>query len=304
MNILKLFRKGGIKKNSADLTKEHKYSGERFIETQKLFEEFKDSAGSVFSTYGLDLEDYDPAAEFAYDEWQESKFIEINEAFRKEHDLYIKHNVYFYGCPIKIYKLNYYDRFYEHIERTGNDNELNFIEMELRRGILNFDYNFLNNDLQNSIEDSLKQRLNFLSHQLKQYNYQIKEDNSENGFAIVKSNYDKKLSQEVNDSEEDEVVTNYKERILYLNETGVLKYLKEFDPAITTSVNKLAELLSYIIGVKGETIQSYINPIFNKEGKVTQKNNPYSSKKNVSKVQKVLTEKIGINLKDEYTKHF
>ena len=99
-------------------------------------------------------------------------------------------------------------------------------------------------------------------------------------------------------------VTNTKERILYLNETGVIKYLKNFDIATRSSTKKLSELLSYMIGIKSSTIQSYINPMINKREIIEQKNNPYTNEINVTRVRYNLTEKIGITLREEYKEHF
>lgn len=53
------------------------------------------------------------------------------------------------------------------------------------------------------------------------------------------------------------------ERITILHELGVLDYLKEIKP-FNTSTNKLAEVLSSFMGVSQSSIQSYINPIDNK----------------------------------------
>ena len=97
------------------------------------------------------------------------------------------------------------------------------------------------------------------------------------------------------DFEDESVLTNGKEKIIYLNELKILEYLRKEYPILRTSNNKLAALISKITGQKHSTIQSYINPILNSEGRVDQSNNPYNNKKNVSKVKAFLSSEIEIN---------
>lgn len=274
---------------------------EEFSKTKSLYEEFKESSGSVFRTYELDKEDYEPSNEIAYEEWEINELYKISQVFKKEYQSYVVNKLFFFGCPINIYKIHYYKRMYDYFEKTGVNEEIYFIESELKRGLLDFDYNFLEDDLQTIIDESLKHRYKFLTNQLIQYNSEIIEVNTDYGFEIVKSTNNSSESDE-EDLEDEIGITTPKERILYLNETGVLKYLKEFDSVTRSSTNKLSELLGYITGLKSGTIQSYINPIISQ--RVSQNNSPYKNENNVSKVRSVLTSKIGIELKDEYTKHF
>jgi hypothetical protein len=195
---------------------------------------------------------------------------------------------------------------YDFLEKHGLDEEKSFIEMELKRGTHRFDFNFLEDELQYVIDEALKQRLMFLTNQLKPHNLEIIDVSSEQGFLLVesKSNSQETTSKELDDLPDEIGVTNIKERVLYLNETGVLKYLKNFDNTTRSSTNKLSDLLAYMIGVKSSTIQSYINPIINIREKIDQKNNPYKTEINVTTVRRNLTEKIGITLREEYKEHF
>ena len=83
------------------------------------------------------------------------------------------------------------------------------------------------------------------------------------------------------------------EKIIALNELGVLNYLKEIEP-FNTSINRLAEFLSLCIGEKTTSIQSYINPILNNSDKVK---SPYNTSKTVDIIRQKLIQ-IGCNIKD------
>lgn len=79
--------------------------------------------------------------------------------------------------------------------------------------------------------------------------------------------------------------TSGTEKILMLDELGILNFLKEKAP-FNLSTNLLAGAISGITGIKVETVQSYINPMFSKN--VEQKNNPRNSIKTLTKVRSKL----------------
>lgn len=81
------------------------------------------------------------------------------------------------------------------------------------------------------------------------------------------------------------------EKIVMLQQLGILDYLKSKQPFIQ-STNKLAEVISGFTGEKTSTIQSYINPMNNPT--TSQKNNPMTKRKIVSKVNQKLIS-IGFN---------
>lgn len=72
------------------------------------------------------------------------------------------------------------------------------------------------------------------------------------------------------------------EKIAILHEFGVLDFLKNQE-AFKTTTNNLAKYLSLITGEKASTLQSYLNPIFNKH--VDQSKNPLSKKEIIDKVK-------------------
>ncbi|TXD50257.1 hypothetical protein [Polaribacter sp. IC063] len=82
------------------------------------------------------------------------------------------------------------------------------------------------------------------------------------------------------------------EKIIALNEIGVLDFLIEKEP-FNMSINRLAEFLSLCIGEKATSIQSYINPILNNS---EQTKSPYNTIKTVEKTKQKLIE-LGCKLK-------
>lgn len=81
--------------------------------------------------------------------------------------------------------------------------------------------------------------------------------------------------------------TNAKEKVIFLNELGILNFLWEKHPYLSN--NKIAEVLSAITGVKATTIQSYTNPIYSGSN-VAQDKNPMEDEKLVTVVKKKLLE--------------
>ncbi|GET45204.1 hypothetical protein [Capnocytophaga felis] len=79
--------------------------------------------------------------------------------------------------------------------------------------------------------------------------------------------------------------TEPKEKLILLNELGVIDFLKSKAP-FNTSTNAMATALSGILGIKQKTLQSYLNPMFSPNA--GQRNNPYENKGLVQKVQQKL----------------
>ena len=283
-------------KKSVSAQKAHEEILEGFVKTRKSYEEFKENIGVVFDGYQMfdtSSDDY-PVNEISFSIWENDEISELQEIFETEYKNYISRNIYFFGCPIKVYKEHYYKRMHDFFDEKLTFNEKDFIQMEFKEGVLEFDFNFLEDDLQLTIENSLKERYLFLTNQLFLLGFTVIEDNGE--IQIIPT--EKKNENETDDTldfEDESVLTNGKEKIIYLNELKILEYLRKEYPILRTSNNKLAALISKITGQKHSTIQSYINPILNSEGRVDQSNNPYNSKKNVSKVKAFLSSEIEIN---------
>ena len=283
-------------KKSVSTKKSQEEILEGFVKTRKSFEEFKENISGVFNAYRMfdtSSDDY-PANETSFNIWQNNEISELQEVFETEYKNYISRNIYFFGCPIKVYKELYYKRMHDFFEEKLTFSEKDFIQMEFKEGVLEFDFNFLEDDLQLTIENSLKERYLFLTNQLFLLGFTVIENNGE--IEIVpaeKKNENETIN--VKDFEDETVMTNGKEKIIYLNELKVIEHLKKEYPILKTSNNKLASLISKITGQKHSTIQSYINPMLNSEDRVNQSNNPYNNKKNVLKVKAFISSEIEIN---------
>lgn len=101
---------------------------------------------------------------------------------------------------------------------------------------------------------------------------------------------------------EKEVIIDYSnskvnEKVIALNELGIIKFLQENNPICQTSTNKLAEVLSCLTGENATTLQSYLNPIIN-SSQTSQKNNPYSNLKTVEKTKNKLIN-IGLDISNK-----
>ena len=283
-------------KKSVSTKKSQEEILEGFVKTRKSYEEFKENISGVFNAYRMfdtSSDDY-PANETSFNIWQNNEISELQEVFETEYKNYISRNIYFFGCPIKVYKEHYYKRMHDFFEEKLTFSEKDFIQMEFKEGVLEFDFNFLEDDLQLTIENSLKERYLFLTNQLFLLGFTVIENNGE--IEIVPA--EKKNENETIDTkdfEDESAMTNGKEKIIYLNELKVIEHLKKEYPLLKTSNNKLASLISKITGQKHSTIQSYINPMLNSEDRVDQSNNPYNNKKNVLKVKAFISSEIEIN---------
>lgn len=86
----------------------------------------------------------------------------ISETFKKEYTNNIEQNIYFFGCSHSIYKQNYKSRLKTFLTKYLDADEIEFIESELNEGILVHNYPFVDEETNNSIQFSLKKRINFL----------------------------------------------------------------------------------------------------------------------------------------------
>ena len=82
--------------------------------------------------------------------------------------------------------------------------------------------------------------------------------------------------------------TSAVEKIIYLNELGIIDFLKS-KPEFTLSTNLMATVLSAITDVKATTLQTSLNRLINND--TADKNHPYRTKKTVDKVRQTLIDK-------------
>lgn len=109
--------------------------------------------------------------------------------------------------------------------------------------------------------------------------------------------FEMQIKQNISDKNSDETIiktknidlglenTNALQKIIYLNELGIVKLLRNSD-CFSLSVNNLANAISAITGEKQTTIQSYLNAMINNTG--SDKNNPYNSISSTEKVKSQL----------------
>jgi len=202
-------------KKSVSTQKSHEEILEGFVKTRKSYEEFKENISGVFNAYRMfdtSSDDY-PANEISFNICHNNEISELQEIFETEYKNYISRNIYFFGCPIKVYKEHYYKRMHDFFEEKLTFSEKDFIQMEFKEGVLEFDFNFLEDDLQLTIENSLKERYLFLTNQLFLLGFTVIENNGE--IEIVpaeKKNENETIN--VKDFEDETVMTNGKEKII------------------------------------------------------------------------------------------
>lgn len=170
----------------------------------------------------------------------------------------------------------------DYIEETKR----NFYSLSDKNGVI-----YLNSEL--------KEIMNFFK-TLKELSDKYKIFNEIDNFLLFPEIISFKLNELINlndsylkKSDEKEDLTNIldlsntkgTEKIIYLNELGILDFLREKQP-FNMSVNSLATILSAITGEKTTTLQPYLNPLINKG--IEQDKNPYNSKKTVDKVKNLL----------------
>ena len=85
--------------------------------------------------------------------------------------------------------------------------------------------------------------------------------------------------------------SNAVQKIIYLNELGIIDLLKK-QPCFATSVNNLTNVITAITGEKHTTIQPYLNVLINRSGH--ENNNPY---KTISTVEKVKNQLLHLGVK-------
>ncbi|AMO20738.1 hypothetical protein [Flavobacterium columnare] len=170
-------------------------------------------------------------------------------------------NIFWEYCSFSVYKNKYSER----LEKLLDDNDKNnmfeetFIEKEINT-LNHLILNFTNTNYSSEIKNALDKKLKFLLSK-----------------SVIKKNAE---------SIEDYSDTNAKEKIVFLNDLGILEFLWKKYPKLSN--NKIAEVLSAITSVKASTIQSYTNPIY--AGKnVSQEKNPLTDEELVLKVKMKLT---------------
>ena len=262
---------------------------QEFLKAKKLFDDYKQNIYIVANSVGLfdtESESY-PLAEIQYEEWETETLNKVYQAFNKDYLQLIKNEEYFFGCPLDIYKKHFKERVGAYYTASKNSNEVGFILNEFIIGKLDFDHGICDTNTITIIDVNLKLRYNYLLERLTDLGY-----NTEGMLDIDRATQPKISPIE---SELDLSDNNGKKKVIFMYELGIIQYLKDHYKKANLSNNKLAQLLSSFTGVKPQTMQSYINPLLNKEDITVQNGNPYNNQKNVDEVRTMLLTKFHID---------
>lgn len=191
-------------------------------------------------------------------------------------------NYYWQHCTFQTYQKTFDTRFREFLKTMPDASLSRFIKQELsdmEKSInnngadfdfvdlfyyLNLNIDFLPHETLDNIRLSFNKKMAFLK----------------NGAKI-----DTKLKPEISTPPQIDIDLSdmsRAEKIIFLNELGIIQFLKE--KYVFISNNSLASIISGITGMNQKTAQSYINPIINTMSK--QNKSPYNATSTVKKVMK------------------
>ena len=277
------------------------------LENYKHYTVLKETLKIISESHKMWFSNHGPFASNLTEDIEENSHMEnifvkeIALSFFTEYLQYCKTD-YFFGCSFDVYKKTYSKRL-EHFKNEFLDtDEISFITDELDEGIYNYKFKEFNSGsfdkntilrsekIKKQINHSLIKRFEYLSQRTKENGYDLVYTKSSETYSLERIN-------QLLEVKKEEILIDYStskitEKIIALNETGVIDFLKEKEP-FNVSTNSLAEYLSLCLGEKTTSIQSYINPIINKSD---QSKSPYNTKKTVNTVKQKL---INIGLKIE-----
>lgn len=214
----------------------------------------------------------------------------FNERFFKTFEFSHKNELYYDWCSLHVYKKTLDHRYKDYNQRFVDTDEIEFMIEEYKKILYIYKYldivQFIDDRNKKIINKSKNQKNEFLLNFFKNKNIQVNIFHNElDRLELFHIEY-KEIEELVNNKELlDLFDSSAIEKILYLHHLGVLDFLKQQQPFLS-STNRLAIVLSAITGVKRETIQPMLNPIFSKN--VDNKNNPLNSQIAVDKVTKQL----------------
>ena len=267
------------------------------VQTNKIYDEYEKQKAQITSGWSHDDERW----QSEYLDYLENKkdgklFIsEILKFFEIEYKQFVEQNKFFTGCPFNIYNKHYEDRLNKFLTENNNNQykEHHFVKEELNK-LINFspDY-FLENENIKKLNKAIYRTQDFLFERLVSIGYEYEIKNEKYGFrSITLKMNPSNINSPKNLENIDLSDSNIPDKIRYLKLTGVYDFLKNQEP-FNTSSNKLASLLSAILGEKANSIQPLINPIDN-EG-VIQTKNPLKNDKKVNIIKNKLRD-LGCNI--------
>lgn len=257
-----------------------------FTFSAPLFEKYKEYIQGIPPEHYNGIEDYIKNPETG-EFWK----YNLEETFKEEYNHYSSKDIFFYGCNFELYTKKYNERLSDYTTNFVDAHEIDFIIKDYNKITVNYLYAFCPSDLVEQIEVSLRRQREYLEQKSENLGYNLYK--SKDRWSDTEYKYSKVIETKVGEGLIDLSDTKTSEKVIYLEELGLLDYIRA-QSRHGISTNQLASLLSAITGDKPETLQSYINPINNPS--VSQKNNPFNNSKNVLKANIKLSD-LGFNLK-------
>jgi len=223
---------------------------ELFEVTKHAYDNFLDEVSPISNYYEQLEKTFTGDPDSFYEEKDrkiKNLWIPVYNKFNAEYRLYRIKKIYFYGCAFSVYRVLYEERLETFIKNTSEASEIDFIELELKEEEKPFYDYLLSEKAKREVYIAIQNRIDFLKQRALEIGFKI----HENGTRKIL--FHKPI--ELLDFSDSNIPT----KITFLHELGILEMLQKKNKK--GSINKLAELLSGVIGEKTTTIQSYINPI-------------------------------------------
>lgn len=194
-------------------------------------------------------------------------------------------------CTLKEY-IYVYPRLLKEYQKLGEDcSEMYFIEEQIEQHVLHIE---IEKETQTKILDK-GYKLEYGT--FEDYNVMVRSFDVRvtslkaiiEFLHVKKSELETQIPETVSESEPlDLSDTSAVEKIIFLNELGIIDYLKS-KPEFMGSTNLMATFLSAITDEKATTLQTSINKLLNND--TADKNHPYKSKGTANKVRQTLIDK-------------
>lgn len=220
---------------------------------------------------------------------------DIKDSFNSEYLLY-SDNQYFFGCIFEVYKETYKERLTEFKNTFFDTDEIDFIEEELNEGLFTHKFKTFTGvffeSFQIQIEANIEKQI---SYSLKKRFEYLKQRAAENNLILTYNAFDgynlETIKKPLEPTKED-VLIDYSnstppQKIIALNELGIIKYLRQTEP-FKGNITSLGQVISLFTGLNAANVRSSITPMLNEYN--VQRNNPYKNDKNVKQIRKKLIE--------------
>jgi hypothetical protein len=244
----------------------------------ELYVEDAMSQDTVFRHSSLDPD--------SMDDWFQKRKQRIYDMFLDEYTEYEENYIYFFGCSMDSYKLNFEKRKKEFIESFADYDDYDFLMHEFNQGIFSFNRNYMDPKMLLMIEASLRKRYLFLKEKAEESGYRVELLN-DNSVKLIQEN---KKSDTIDFEEEHEDVRTIKThlaptKVLFLNELGIIDFLAK-KRCFITNTNALCKALGHAVGEREDTLGRVIRPLLQDDRE--DKRHPYNNDTNVNYVKNTL----------------